>query len=109
MLIGPDLKIEFSTNSKLVLEQTPRLKTKAFIVGMTKNPEARIFFIHFIIDTPVANISLYALSCSKLNSGYYITFKIIFSTSKPAFSMQIQESTDSAIPFPSDFCYCFYF
>ena len=79
---------------------------KAFIAGITKK-KCQNFFIHFSIDNSIANISLYAPSCSKLNFGYYLTFKIIFQALKPDFLMQIQDLTDSAIPFPGDFCYGF--
>ena len=35
------------------------LKPKAIIAGITENPAAQIFFIHFSIDNSNANISLY--------------------------------------------------
>ena len=63
---------------RLLIWRLVTLKPKAFIAGITENPAARIFFIHFSIDNSFANISLYALSCSKLNFGYYLTFKINF-------------------------------
>ena len=53
------------------------LKPKAIIADIIENLAARIFFIHFSIDNYIANIRFYALSCSKLNFGYYLTFEII--------------------------------
>ena len=50
----------------------------AFIAGKSENQAAKKIFICFFIDNLIANISLYALSWSKLNFGSYLTFEIIF-------------------------------
>ena len=52
------------------------LKTVVFIVGK-KNPATQKFFIHSI-ENLIANISFYALSWPKMNSGCCLTFEIIF-------------------------------
>ena len=46
-------------------------------VGNKKSSNPKIFFF-FSIENFIANISLYALSWSKLNFGCYLTFEIIF-------------------------------
>ena len=84
-------------------------KPKAIIAGVTENLVARIFLIHFSIDNFIANISLYALSCSKLNFGYCLTFKINFPSFKTSLFDANSKSNRLSNPFPGNFCYCFYF
>ena len=93
---------------KGVLSTKP-LKPKPFIAGITGNPAARNCFIHFSIDISIANISLYALSCSKLNFGYCLTFKINFPSFKTSLLDANSKSNRLSNPFPGNFCYCFYF
>ena len=62
--------LTFSQNNLL-------LKTVAFIAGK-KIQQSKKNFIHFSIESLIANISFYALSWPKLNFGCYLTFEIIF-------------------------------
>ena len=59
-----------------------------------------------------ADISSYALSCPKLNFGYYVTFEIIFQALKPtnyAFFMQIQRFDKLGNPITWQFLLLFFF
>jgi hypothetical protein len=59
--------------------------------------------LRFSIDDLIANISLYALSWPELNFGpFEIIFKLYNQRILP-FLCKLQDLTDSAIQFPSDF------
>ena len=85
------------------------LKQKANIAGITKNPAAWFFFIHF--SNSNSNISLYTFKLSWIEIwllSYLWNHVLSFKTQRILlFLCKFQGLMDSAIPFPGDFCYCF--
>ena len=75
------------------------LNADAFIEGKDRQSSSQIYFLLEVKNNSKNRHEMGLLSLLNLEKKAL----------KPAFFMQIQDLTDSAIPFPSNFCYCFYF
>ena len=64
-------------------------KAKSNYRGYNQNPAGQIFYIHFFIDNPNANISLYTLSCPELKFRLYLHLKVVYAIIVSPFKSQL--------------------